>query len=120
MILCPIPTCPWSLEAPAIELPGVGALAGIFGPGVIAQAAANQHAQELEDAIGAHLKTHATLDWVQGIIAAERERGELWAAAVTDAFGEAAAQGLQNAVGLRVMQRAAVRAAGLPRASDGD
>lgn len=44
-----------------------GALASVFGPGVMAAVADAQKRQRIEDAMAAHLKTHELVEWLQAI-----------------------------------------------------
>jgi hypothetical protein len=106
VILCPIPTCPWGTPEPAMPAPEY-----LTSP-AMRQALVDQ-AQRLEDRINAHLHTHGTLEWVQGLIAARSGEAGRWKAAVTEAFGAAAAQALEQAVDAKLMEAAVRRAEGV-------
>lgn len=91
LLTCPIPDCPWTHKVPELS-PGAAspdALAGVFGPGVFAAAAAHQHARGLEDALRAHFETHTLVDWVTALRNANQRRDALWRKAVTEHMGPA-------------------------------
>lgn len=72
------PLCAWTYAAPPLDPRlNAGTLAGVFGPGVIAQIAANRQAEDTERALQAHLQGHTLVEWVQKVSALERENAEL-------------------------------------------
>lgn len=82
---CPI--CDWKHEAERPQVPA-GALASVFGPGVMSAVAMQQHAQDIERALDAHFRTHSTVDWVRAtarLRATIREQGAMLDALTTEA-----------------------------------
>lgn len=65
---CPVDGCGWTHIVPPLD-PRINGntLAGAFGPGVMAQVAANQRAEKIERALRDHLKSHDVLDYVRTI-----------------------------------------------------
>lgn len=59
---CPI--CDWKHEAEPPKVPNE-ALASVFGAGVMAAVAMQQHAHDVERALDAHFRTHSTVEWVK-------------------------------------------------------
>jgi hypothetical protein len=106
VILCPIPTCPWGTPEPALPAPEF-----LTSPAM--RRALVDQAQRLEDRINAHLRTHSTLEWVQGVIAARSGEAGRWKVAVTEAFGPAAAEALEKAVDAKLLEAAVRRAEGV-------
>ncbi len=75
---CPI--CDWKHEAERPQVPA-GALASVFGPGVMSAVAMQQHAWDIERALDAHFRTHSTVDWVKATVALRARVAELERAA---------------------------------------
>jgi hypothetical protein len=66
VIHCPIDVCPWEHTVlPVDPRWGPGALASVFGEGIMQQHAINSRNQETERELEAHLKTHSVLEWVK-------------------------------------------------------
>lgn len=67
-IACPIDICPWTYTVPRLD-PRINGdtLAGVFGPGIMAQHALNQQTQATEWALQEHFKTHKLTDWIMCI-----------------------------------------------------
>lgn len=63
---CPLLGCDWYHDEPAEHVPP-GALAGVFGFGVMGAVAANQRAQRVEDAMRAHFDGHELVDFLRTI-----------------------------------------------------
>lgn len=64
---CPISTCPWVYDPPSAPALHPGVLAHIFGPGVMAQIAANQYRAKIERALEDHCNTHTIAEYVAEI-----------------------------------------------------
>ena len=64
-VSCPIDLCLWTYTIPRLD-PRINAdtLAGVFGPGIMAQHAINQQNQTTERAIEEHMKSHTLVDWI--------------------------------------------------------
>lgn len=67
-IPCPIKLCLWRYEIPPLD-PRINSntLAGVFGPYIMAQHAANEQTQNTERALEEHLATHKFVDWINAI-----------------------------------------------------
>lgn len=68
--------CDWYHEEP-IATVSADALAGVFGPGVMAQVAINRRAGRIEEALEKHLKTHSLIEWVRKVTALQSELDRL-------------------------------------------
>lgn len=83
---CPVDGCSWAHvepEAdPATRDPNL--LASVFGPGVMASAAAVQRAERIERVLETHLRSHTVQEWVGTVsrlqMELERHRSGLVAA----------------------------------------
>lgn len=64
--LCPVLDCPWSIDTTPPDI-GDGALAGMFGWGVMAATHRHTVAIDNERKIEAHLKSHTVIEWVNTI-----------------------------------------------------
>lgn len=73
-IACPL--CAWYHTVPPL-VADTGALASVFGPGVMAQHALNEHQQRIEEALDAHLKTHTTVEWVKKVTSLKERNDRL-------------------------------------------
>lgn len=71
-IKCPL--CDWRYDVPELD-PRIDAntLAGVFGPGMMANAAINQRNQDTERKLKEHLETHKLVEWVEKVSALETE-----------------------------------------------
>lgn len=63
---CPVAECTWfhDVVPPNVD---ATALASVFGLGVMASVAHNQHLQRVEDELRAHLESHDVVDWARTI-----------------------------------------------------
>lgn len=73
IIGCPVDDCGWAHLETMPVVPS-GALAQVFGPGVVAVVARNQFHQRIEDVLSAHFATHQAEDYLRTIT---RLKGEL-------------------------------------------
>jgi hypothetical protein len=64
---CPIPGCPWAHVSMAGQAEQPGALADVFGWGVVAASARQQRLADVERTLNDHLNSHTILEWVTGI-----------------------------------------------------
>lgn len=71
-ISCPVDDCNWRADAQPPEV-GPGALADVFGPGVMAAVARNNFHRDLEERLDRHLQSHSVLEWVRTVGRLERE-----------------------------------------------
>lgn len=80
-ISCPL--CAWVYELPPID-PRISSdtLAGVFGPGIMAQVSINTRMQDTERALEAHLKTHSLVEWVSKVTGLQRENETMRAALI--------------------------------------
>lgn len=72
VLTCPLDGCHWGHYERKIDMPS-GALAEVFGFGVIAASAEHQHRQRVEDALRQHFDTHKTEDYLRTITRLKRE-----------------------------------------------
>jgi hypothetical protein len=72
-ITCPLDGCEWVLDQPAPDV-SEGALASVFGSGVMAAVARSRHAQDVEDTLRAHYRTHGAADFLRTITGLRAER----------------------------------------------
>ena len=67
------PLCDWHTDPEPPDV-GPGALAGVFGVGVMQAVALNEHMQEVERELQAHLSTHSLAEWVRKVT---EQQGEI-------------------------------------------
>lgn len=65
-ISCPLDGCVWVLEVEEPNVPD-GALAEVFGPGVVALTALNRHHQDVEAQLRDHFRGHQLADFLKTI-----------------------------------------------------
>lgn len=64
---CVISTCHWYLDVPPTPVVDPMVLADVFGPGVMAVEATNQHHAHIERELRRHLSTHTVQEFVTEI-----------------------------------------------------
>jgi hypothetical protein len=72
VLTCPLDGCDWGHYERKVTVPS-GALAEVFGCGVIAANAEHQHRQRVEDALQRHFASHKTEDYLRTITRLKRE-----------------------------------------------
>jgi hypothetical protein len=70
IIRCPL--CPWQHDATPPDVSS-GALASVFGYGVMSAIAFNEHLQKTEKALLDHLGSHSIVEWVRQVSELEAE-----------------------------------------------
>lgn len=70
------PVCDWYHEEPIAKVSN-DMLAGVFGPGIMAQLAMNNRTQRIEEALERHLKGHSLVDWVKKVTSLQWELDQL-------------------------------------------
>lgn len=68
---CPVDGCTWAHTEPPLDVPEM-ALAGVFGPGVMASVARTQRHERIERALHQHLEGHPRVDFVRTITRLEK------------------------------------------------
>lgn len=75
---CPVDGCGWAHMEPELD-PRIDAhtLAGVFGPGIMANVVANQRTAKIEESIRQHLATHSSIEWLKSLHAMSQQRDAL-------------------------------------------